>query len=80
MVVGGQGHPSCALLLAKRPGSHFTRGCVGPTADLEDSKNLTPPAFDPGPSIRHQTNLYAGAYHLYFIIKTNPGFLMVAVF
>jgi hypothetical protein len=62
MVVGVQRHPSCDLPLSKRPGSLFTRGCVGPRADLEGFEKFQPTAFrSPDSPARRQVHLYAGA-------------------
>jgi hypothetical protein len=34
----------------ERPGTHCTRGWVGPRAGLDGRKISSPPGFDPGPS------------------------------
>jgi hypothetical protein len=36
MGFGGQRHAPAALLPGKRPGTHFTEGCVGPTTSAEN--------------------------------------------
>ena len=38
------------ILPRERPGTHFTRGWVGPKAGLDGRKILSPPGFDSGPS------------------------------
>jgi len=43
MGVGGQRHAPAALPPGKRPGSHFTGGCVGPRADLDGNGKSRPP-------------------------------------
>ena len=45
-------HPQgkVALYPQERPGTHFTRGWVGPRAGLDGRKISSPPEFDPGPS------------------------------
>ena len=42
MGVGGQHHASAAFPLGKRPGTHYTGGCVDPRAGMD--------GCDPGPS------------------------------
>jgi hypothetical protein len=49
--VGGQRHTLAALPPGKRPGTHCTRGWVGPRAGLEGAENLAPHRDSiPGPS------------------------------
>jgi len=50
MGVSGQQHAPAALYPRGRPGSYFTRGCVGPRAGLEGRKFSSKPGFDPAPS------------------------------
>jgi len=49
--VSGQQHALATLYRWKRPSTHFTGGSVGPRAGLDRRKILSPPGFDPGPSI-----------------------------
>jgi len=51
MGVGGQRHAPAALPPGKRPGSHFTGGCVGPRADLDGNGKSRPPPL-PGFGLR----------------------------
>ena len=44
MGVGGHRHALAALTPAKRPGTHFTGGCVGLKAGVQ--KISSPPGFD----------------------------------
>ena len=48
--VSGQQHAPAALYPRERPGTHFTRGWVGPRAGLNERKISSPPRFDPEPS------------------------------
>jgi len=48
--VSGQQHAPAAFYPRERPGTHFTRGWVGPRAGLDGRKISSPPGFDPGPS------------------------------
>jgi len=48
--VSGQRHALAALYLREIPGTHFTRGWVGPRAGLDGRKISSPPGFYPGPS------------------------------
>jgi len=43
------GEWSAALYPRERAGTHFTGTWVGPRADLDGWKTLSPPGFDPGP-------------------------------
>ena len=44
MEVGGQRHVPAAFATEKGPGTYFTGHCVGPKADLEGPKKISPPA------------------------------------
>jgi hypothetical protein len=46
--VGGKRYAPADLLQGKRPGSHCTRGCLGPRIGLHGpGKSLPPPGFNP---------------------------------
>ena len=42
MAVGGQRHAPAALLLGKRPGTHFIGGWVSPREGPDGAENLSP--------------------------------------
>ena len=47
MGVGGQHHAPAALLLTKKPGTHFEGGWVGPRAGVDVCVNVSQREFDP---------------------------------
>ena len=48
--LSGQQHAPAVLYPPESPGTHFTRGWVGPRAGLDGRKISSPPGFDPGSS------------------------------
>jgi hypothetical protein len=48
--VSGQPHAPAELYPRERPGTHFTRGWMGPRAGLDGRKISSTLEFDPGPS------------------------------
>jgi len=47
--VSGQQHAPAALYPRERPGTHCTKGWVGPRAGLDGRKISSPTGFDHGP-------------------------------
>jgi len=48
--VSGQQHAPAAINPRERPGTHFTRGWVGPRASLDGQETSSPPGFNSGSS------------------------------